>query len=144
MSTQALFHIMPEQAGDSATLRYACVLAANCYRQQQKVFIFTDSQQQAHEVDEVLWSFEPDSFVPHNLVGEGPTYGAPVEIGFSAPKGKRPVLINLSANMPAFAGQFAQVLDFVPVAEADKQQARERFKSCRQMGFQVDTVNVSA
>ena len=79
--TQALFHIMPEQAGDSAALRYACVLAANCYRQQQKVFIFTDNQQQAHYVDELLWSFEPDSFVPHNLVGEGPKYGrAPIHL----------------------------------------------------------------
>lgn len=139
MQTQAIFHILPEQAGVKAAMQYACVIAANCYQQNQKVYIYTEDQQLAHDVDELLWSFEPDSFVPHNLVGEGPHQGSPVEIGCQPPKGRRPVLINLSKNTPNFAGNFAQVIDFVPPAEDEKQQARERFKACRQMGFQVDT-----
>jgi len=143
MQTEAVFHLMPQHAGgdnaQNALVQYACILAANAYRQQQKVYVFAKDKQQAHAIDELLWSFEPDSFIPHNLVGEGPKQGSPVEIGWQPPKGRRPVLINLTDTMPVFASQFSHVLDFVPVAEHDKQQARERFKQCRQMGFFVNT-----
>ena len=40
--------------------------------------------------------------------------------------------------MPNFANQFQFIVDFVPSDETLKQQARERFKTCRQWGFQVD------
>ncbi|WP_448211877.1 DNA polymerase III subunit chi [Colwellia sp. MEBiC06753] len=144
MQTQAVFHLIPDGASELANVQYACALAANYYRQQQKVYILTNDQAQAHQVDELLWSFEPDSFVPHNLVGEGPRQGAAVEIGWQPPKGRRPVLINLSQTMPTFAGQFSHIVDFVPNAENEKQLARERFKACRQMGFNVDTHTINS
>lgn len=143
MQTQAVFHLMPDGSSEQARLHFACSLAANYFRQQQKVYIFTEDQQLAHHIDELLWSFEPDSFVPHNLVGEGPKQGAPVEIGWQPPRGRRAVLINLAQNMPVFANQFSHVMDFVPAPEQEKQLARERFKACRQLGFQVDTHAVS-
>ena len=86
----------------------------------------------------MLWAFDSNSFVPHNLVGEGPKQGAAVEISNQAPRGRRPVLINLTNAVPDFAHQFQFMVDFVPTDETLKQQARERFKSCKQRGFQVD------
>jgi DNA polymerase-3 subunit chi len=61
-----------------------------------------------------------------------------VEIGHSVPKGRRSVLINLNAKVPNFANQFQYIVDFVPSNAELKQQARERFKTCRQWGFSVD------
>ena len=57
-----------------------------------------------------------------------------------------PVLINLTDTVPAFAsGQFSQIIDFVPVDEQQKQQARERFKVYRQLGFACrNTENLAA
>ena len=77
------------------------------------------------------------------LVGEGPKQGAIVEIGYQAPQGRRPVLINLNTTVPNFANQFQFIVDFVPSDETLKQQARERFKTCRQLGFQVDNQAVT-
>ena len=143
MQTQATFHVMPNNSNDNNLLFYACVQSAFYYRQNQKVFVLAKDQEQAHQFDELLWQFEPDSFVPHNLVGEGPRQGSPVEIGWQPPRGRRPVLINLTSTMPNFAGQYSHVIDFVPTDEAEKQLARERFKACRQMGFNVGTHNVA-
>lgn len=127
-----------EQSTDtSSALYHACLQASYFYRQNQRVFIYTQDQKQAEAVDEMLWTFDSDSFVPHNLVGEGPKSGAAVEISMQAPNNRRPILINLTTTVPNFANQFQYIVDFVPSDEALKQQARERFKTCRQWGFQV-------
>jgi len=135
---------MPAQCSQQMLLHYACLQAAQCYRQNQRVFIFTQDQTQAHDIDELLWAFDADSFVPHNLVGEGPRQGSAVEIGWQAPRGRRPVLINLTANLPEFAGQFAQIIDFVPAEENEKKQARLRYRASQQAGFVVNHQNIAS
>ena len=120
-----------------ALLVHTCFQAAHFYRQNQRVFIYTRDQAQAHEVDELLWSFEPDSFVPHNLTGEGPTNGSPVEISWQPPRNRRPILINLTDTVPVFANQYSFIVDFVPENESLKTLARERYKHFKQLGFQV-------
>ena len=149
MNTQVMFYLLEQdksvennanndQDKQYLSLLHSCFQAAHFYRQNQRVFIFCQDQTQAHQVDELLWSFEPDSFVPHNLVNEGQKNGAAVEISWQAPTNRRPVLINLTSTVPNFAHQFSQVVDFVPSDEHLKQNARERFKMYRQLGFQVD------
>lgn len=122
---------------NSSLLFCACVQAARSYRQQQKVFIYTHDQAVAHKVDELLWAFDADAFVPHNLMGEGPSYGSPVEISWQAPTNRRAVLINLTENVPPFAQQFSQVIDFVPNDETLKKNARNRYRQYQQLGFAV-------
>jgi len=142
MQTQVMFYLLEEeQKLENAAQQshfQACLQAANFYRQNQRVFIYSADQQTAHQLDELLWAFEPDSFVPHNLPGEGPKNGAAVEISWQPPTNRRPVLINLTSTVPNFANQFSLIVDFVPHDETLKQQARERYKGYRQWGFQVD------
>ena len=120
-----------------AMLVHTCFQAAHFYRQNQRVLIYTRDQAQAHEVDELLWSFEPDSFVPHNLIGEGPTNGSPVEISWQPPRNRRPILINLNDTVPVFAQQYSFIVDFVPEEETLKVLARQRYKHYKQQGFDV-------
>ena len=139
MQKQATFFLLDENTSNKSTtdllLFCACQQAAIAYRQQQKVFIYTQNQTQAHDIDEMLWAFEADSFVPHNLMGEGPSYGSPVEISWQAPSNRRAVLINLTTTVPSFAHQFVKVIDFVPNDETLKQQARTRYRAYQQLGF---------
>jgi DNA polymerase-3 subunit chi len=122
-----------------AHFNLACQLAGDLFTMGKRVFIFTDSQQDAHLIDEHLWAFDADAFVPHNLAGEGPGTGAPVEISWQGPTNRRAVLINLATFIPAFSQQFGEVIDFVPFEDAPKQAARERYKHYRQAGFQMKT-----
>ncbi|MDX2370970.1 MAG: DNA polymerase III subunit chi [Colwellia sp.] len=150
MQTQVMFYLLPDEdkadaseINTSTALYHACLQASYFYRQNQRVFIYTQDKSNAEQVDEMLWAFDSDSFVPHNLSGEGPKQGAAVEISHQAPRSRRPVLINLTSTVPDFASQFQFMVDFVPSDATLKQLARERFKTCRQRGFQVDNQAVS-
>lgn len=144
MQTQVMFYQLndEEKTDTSSAFYHACLQASHFYRQNQRVFIYTLDKASSEQIDELLWSFDSDSFVPHNLVGEGPKQGAAIEISNQAPRGRRPVLINLTPTVPDFASQFQFIVDFVPTDEALKQQARLRFKSCRELGFQVQSTTV--
>lgn len=145
MQTQVEFYVLPEDLADEhAHLLQACLQAANLYRQNIRAYIYTDDINQAHEIDELLWAFDPQSFVPHNLVGEGMKQGSAIEIGHLAPQNRRPVLINLSKHVPNFVNQYQQIIDFVPTDESLKQAARERFKQYRAQGFALNTHKVVA
>jgi DNA polymerase-3 subunit chi len=142
MPIQVMFYLLEEDASQENETEQshfqACSQAAHFYRQNQRVFIYCADQKMAHQLDELLWAFDPDSFVPHNLPGEGPKNGAAVEISWQPPTSRRSILINLTSTVPNFANQFSHIIDFVPTDETLKQQARERYKGYRQSGFQVD------
>ena len=118
----------------------ACQLTTARFRQNQTLFLLAQTQEQAEQLDEMLWQQDPNSFVPHGLSDEATVTQAPVEIGTGMPKRSRQVLINLADSIPAFANRFAQIIDFVPADESQKQQARDRYKQYRALGFTLETV----
>ncbi|WP_413700189.1 DNA polymerase III subunit chi [Psychromonas sp. KJ10-10] len=121
----------------------ACIVATFYYQQNRKVFIYTDNQQDAFTVDETLWQFDGDSFVPHNLLGEGPRFGTPVEISWMPPTHPRPILINLSLHLPDFTNNFQQIIDFVPNDEQLKMATRARYSAYRKLGHTLTTENIN-
>ncbi|WP_022942634.1 DNA polymerase III subunit chi [Psychromonas hadalis] len=147
--SQVTFYILAESASDTlatdipAHFAQACSLAAFYYQQNRKVFIYTDNQQDAFIVDEYLWQFDGGSFVPHNLLGEGPHYGTPVEISWMPPTHPRPVLINLSLQLPDFSNNFQQIIDFVPHDEQLKIAARHRYSAYKKLGHSLSTEKLS-
>ncbi|AIR69548.1 DNA polymerase III subunit chi [Dickeya fangzhongdai] len=119
----------------------ACDLAAARWRAGQRVLIACEDEQQALRLDEALWQREPHAFVPHNLAGEGPRQGAPVELAWPQKRGNAPrdLLISLQPQFADFATAFHEVIDFVPYEESLKQLARDRYKAYRSVGFQLTT-----
>ncbi|MCE9677878.1 DNA polymerase III subunit chi [Shewanella sp. AS1] len=143
----ALFYLMPDAANTASSqdahYHLACRIAQQAFTAQQGVYVHCQDKQQAYEVDEILWQFEPTAFVPHNLKGEGPAGGAPVEIGFDklGPNKKRQLLINLADQAPQFAVNFDQIIDFVANDTAKKASARERYRQYRELGIALTTQN---
>ncbi len=142
--THATFYIIEDkhlEADSDYLLHFACHQAALSYQQGNKVYLLAENKAQAEQLDEYLWQQEPDNFVPHNLIGEGPRGGSPVEIGWPGLRhsGRRGLLINLGQDTPNFAVTFPQVIDFVPCDENLKQLARERYKAYRLAGIQIQT-----
>lgn len=119
----------------------ACDLAAKAWRLGKRVLIACETEQQAFEIDERLWAREPDSFVPHNLSGEVTQYATPIEISWKGKRNaqRRDLLISLQQAIPEYVASFTQVIEFVPIQETEKAQARERYKQYRQMGWQLST-----
>ncbi|NVK58275.1 MAG: DNA polymerase III subunit chi [Alteromonadaceae bacterium] len=125
-------------ASVSAVCAKACELTAELYAQKKKSVVLCVDQAQAEAVDELLWQLPAARFVPHNLTGEGPPGGAPVEIVWQqSALPRKQCLINLSGQMIENPNQYQQVIDFVPVEETAKQQARQRYKQFQQAGCQM-------
>jgi len=146
----ALFYVMPAKACSPTESieqvhQFACELAQQAFMAQQLVYIHSQDKAQAYDVDELLWRFEPQSFVPHNLKGEGPSTGAPVEIGFDnlGPNKNRHLLINLADQVPSFAVNFGQIIDFVANDAGQKAIARERYRQYQRLGVVLQTQDAS-
>lgn len=141
---QATFYLMEHHQPDGeldAVEALACDLAAQHWRFGKRILLACQSQEQAQKLDEALWARDPHQFVPHNLAGEGPHYGAPVELSWPGKRGNSPreLMICLQTEFADFATAFHEVIDFVPYEDALKQLARERYKIYRSVGFQLTT-----
>lgn len=110
----------------------------------RKCTVLCADQVQAEELDEFIWRHPADEFIPHNLFGEGPTMGTPVEINWLENYQTNYYLknsafvVNLSGNYLEQFSKFNHLIDFVPHKDADKAKARERYKRYKQAGCPLD------
>lgn len=93
--------------------QFLCRLLEKIHRQGgHQVYIHCSSKQEAHTLDELLWTFKDTSFIPHNLYGEGPKQAPAIQLGFETdPKSHRDVLINLDSTVPEFQSRFKRILE---------------------------------
>lgn len=138
------FHVLEETTNQRAW-QYTCQLVEKSHAEQRKVFIYTNSAADAERMDKLLWTYRDDSFIPHDIVTQLDDYPPPVQIShLPAPAAQQDILINLSENIPAFLGQFKQVIEIVFTDPLVQQLARERFKQYRDQGFELNTHKIKA
>ncbi len=146
MQTATFYIIQPDspQANKQGMAEYVQFLCQHFVRQGAKLYINCRDKAHAEALAELFWQAEPEHFIAHNLVGEGPKYGTAIEIGYPEvqPNRNRQLVINLADNNTTFAQKFAEVVDFVPCEKKAKQLARERYKIYRQAGYQLQTIEV--
>jgi DNA polymerase-3 subunit chi len=128
-------------AGDDASqrARFACRLADKAYRLGHRVFIHTDSADQTRALDDLLWTFQQNSFVPHAPCGaQDPV--PPVLLGHDAePPAPTDVLINLATEVPLFFSRFERVAELVDEQPQTRAQARARYSFYKERGYPLDT-----
>ncbi|NCN70787.1 MAG: DNA polymerase III subunit chi [Rhodoferax sp.] len=120
-------------------LTYVCRLLRKAVMTSAQVVV-TGSREQLCELDSALWTFSPIDFVPHcdsdadsNLVKKSPVILATSlqELPFSS------ILLNLSSSIPDGFKQFGRVIEVVSLDEAEKKQARARWKRYSDMGMNM-------
>lgn len=138
MMTKIDFYILTD--GTDNHFQLVCRLIEKAYKNQHRVYIHTTNELDAHKLDELLWTYREDSFLPHHLYGEGPEPPPPIQIGFNVtPEKQRDILINLSGQIPEFFKQFNRVLEIVPNDANLQEQARTRFRTYRSYGLEIKT-----
>ena len=113
---------------------FACRLIDLVYRRGLKIYVHARGADQAKQLDEHLWHFRPDAFVPHALQSEA--IDAPIKIGFDhEPQEHQEVMINLSGEIPHFFSRFDRVAEVVPVDQNSRQAARANFSYYKERGY---------
>lgn len=145
--TRIDFYILEAEHGDRE--QFACRIAEKAYRLGHGVYIHTGDAQQAERLDELLWTFKQNSFIPHGIDGQSPDPEAAVLIGHdgdtetSSHARGREVLINLDQEIPLFFSSFQRVAEVIDQRPEHKQQGRARYKFYRDRGYPLDTHNIA-
>lgn len=133
------FYLIQSSAA-TASLAFACRLIEKVYKQQHRIYVHAENEKVAHQLDELLWTYREDSFLPHHLYGEGPEPAPPIQIGFNViPEKQRDILLNLSNTVPEFYLQFTRVLELVPHDKTAQEYARARYRHYRTAGYNITT-----
>ena len=123
----------------AAPFPHLAEVVKRAYRKGQNVFVHAQDRRQAEAVDELLWTQDSKSFLPHQLVDEDPDTRPPIEIGFGQDPTIRPdVLINLASEVPLFFSRFHWVFEYAYGDEESKEHARSRFKFYRKRGYPLN------
>src|SRR5690606_18921051 len=103
-----------KQAGAQARNLLACKLADQQSRQGQQVYLWLDSAAQASEMDQLLWSFAPESFVPHALRTDPAQASAAVLVGHDpVPPATTSCLLNLTGEPAQTLAGITAIAEFV-------------------------------
>ncbi|MEE8388676.1 MAG: DNA polymerase III subunit chi [Acidiferrobacterales bacterium] len=133
------FYLLGKNSNDGGD-RVACRLAEKAFRLGHRVYMYTDDIDACKKLDELLWTFSANSFVPHTLgLGAG-ELETPVCIGDQEPPtGFEDILISMSKEVPSFFSRFERVAEVVGASDSEKQQARARYRYYRGRGYELQT-----
>ncbi len=141
--TQIDFYILGNKAkGDKFLL--ACRLTEKAYQAGHRVCITADSEQDAEHVSNLLWTYNEQSFIPHDPCEAPQSKDTPVLVSSQLQQtDEHDVLINLAAEVPACFSQFERLLEPIDQGEQNKVSGRNRYKYYRDCGYSINNHEIN-
>ena len=139
---RADFYLIDKPRFREQPLLLVCELAKRGYAANLSILVLARDAAQAEAIDDLMWSFDPDEYLPHQIAGmdEGdddtPILIATPDMDIPA----RPMLINLRDGAPN--GSFDRVLEVVPADPSARGPLRERWKHYQALGFDVKKIDM--
>ncbi len=134
---RADFYLIAKPRFRDDPLLLVCELARRAHDAGSPTLILARDAAQAEAIDDALWAFDPDAYIPHQIVGmdddedAAPVLIAPPE---SAAPG-RVLVINLrdaAVMLPC-----ERVLEVVPAEASAREPLRQRWKDYKARGFEL-------
>ena len=134
---RADFYLIDKPRFREDPLLLVCELAKKAFASEQPTLILARTRDQAEFLDEKLWEFDDDAFIPHQIVGdaEDDAVTAVLIVPPDAQTADRMLVINLRDECAP--GLFDRVIEVVAADEAERAGSRDRWKTYRQAGFEV-------
>ena len=134
---RADFYLIDKPRFRDDPLLLVCELVKKAYAAEQPTLILARSPEQADALDEKLWEFDDDAFIPHQLAGDADDEITAVVI---APPGvataDRPLVVNLRDECAP--GSYERVLEVVAADPAEREGSRVRWSEYKRRGFEVN------
>jgi DNA polymerase III subunit chi len=141
MAMRIEFYAIEKPRFSGRPMELVCALAQKAFESQTPAMVLVDSMADAEALDELLWSYADDSFVPHQVAGdddddECPVLIVPPEVDAPA----RPLVVNLRQR-PAPDGA-ERVIELIPDDEQARNAARSRWSAYKRRGHEPAKVVV--
>lgn len=115
-----------------------CRLCQKAWEQRQPTLLLTEDPAQSRHLDQRLWTFADDSFVPHDL-DEEDDFVTPILIhDRTEPRDHRQLLINLSPEVPEFFARFERVIELV--TDDNRARARQHYSFYQERGYPLQHI----
>lgn len=133
---RADFYLIDKPRFREEPLLLVCELTKKAFGAGQPTLILTRDHEQAHAVDELLWAFDDDVMIPHQLAGDDDDAETAVLIvPPDVDVADRPLLINLRDSCAG--GSFQRVLEVVAADPAEREGSRLRWREYQRLGFEL-------
>lgn len=144
---RADFYLIARPRFRDEPLLLVCELAKKAYAADQPMLVLARDMEQAERLDDLMWSFEPDAFIPHQIVGAGLDDGDgdgdggedEAHVLIATPETDaplRPLVLNLRDD--PVEGAFQRVLEVVPADPAARGPLRARWTQYKSRGFTLN------
>jgi DNA polymerase-3 subunit chi len=154
--TRIDFYVLTEETA-IVRLHYACRLAEKAFHHGHTIVIAVDDESQASNLSEYLWSFKPESFLPHQLQ----THDGEQQVAISLPTTPPPtitspiivvwdqghddyhdILINLGHAIPDGFSRFQRVIEIVVQEKSCLASTRSHFQFYRERGYPLKSHSI--
>jgi DNA polymerase-3 subunit chi len=145
MTDRVDFYVLNSQSAQQRC-GFACRLTAKAYLQDLSIVVWSADEDGAKLYDELLWTFDDRSFVPHRLTrsGEALDSATPVNVVLELDRVERAgLLINLTHRFPSGLERFSRIAEIVDAEPECRRLGRERFKAYRDHKLALETHQLS-
>jgi DNA polymerase-3 subunit chi len=144
MTPKIDFYLLDRHVADGR-LRAACRLCKKIHALGHRIYVRTPDLEQAKALDDLMWTFDQSSFVPHGLYDpERSMVEVPVAIGQQPPSGGNyNVLVTLLDTVPDDYDEFPRVAELVDNTPEDKARARDRYRWYRTQGCDLQKHDIT-
>lgn len=130
---RADFYLLEKSRFSEQPLLLVCELARKAHAGDQPTLILARDLPQAEEIDDLLWAFDADAFIPHQIAGaDDDDEAAVLIVPPGAETAARALVINLRDEATVMDCQ--RVLEVVPTDPGARDLSRARWKSYRARG----------
>ncbi len=136
--SRADFYLISKPRFLTEPLRLVCELARKANDAGLSTLVLARDQAQAEELDELLWSFDDDAYIPHQIAGEDADEEEALVL-IAAPgtdAAARPLVINLRDD--PYLGACDRVLEVVPADPEAREPLRERWRQYKALDFDLN------
>lgn len=137
--TRVDFYVLQKQALADRWF-FACRLVEKAVKQGNKVLIATEDESSTTELDKLLWSYSPESFVPHTILGQAGDQDSPVVISHERDdENHHDVMVNLCLGIPPHFSRFKRVTEIVVQDQNVLAATRKNYGYYNERGYPVTT-----
>jgi DNA polymerase-3 subunit chi len=123
-------------------LDYGCRLIQKAQRQSLKTLVLFDDEHTLNQLDQALWNFQPESYVPHAKLGSG-SEDLPVLLSQGQDcDTHHDMLVSFGTNIPKFFGRFERYAHIVNQDKGRISAARLNYKYFKDRAYPLHYHNI--
>ena len=131
------FYILPDNRLHNMQ-QFVCKLTEKAWLQGHRILIHTDSTEQSHALDDMLWTFRDGSFIPHAIFGESIDKDQPILISHQPLASDNiQLMINLSSQPASADSNYERIAEIINQDPQRKLSGREHYKIYREKGYEM-------